>query len=144
RRRADLDRRGLHRRDGHVSSASWLVATFRSAWGIAREQVRLARALEQMPQTSAALAAGDVSISAVKVLADAREADPDAFARCEPELVEAARVHSIGDLQRVAAYWRQRVERERFERVEDRLRANRRLLASVTIGGVVGLDGDLA
>ena len=78
-----------------------------------------------------------------KVLANARETTPEAFDRCEHELVQAARVHSIGDLQRVASYWRQRVERERNERVEDRLRAKRRLHASVTFEGMVRLDGDL-
>src|SRR6266571_4158447 len=139
RRLADLDRRGIRQRDGYVSTASWVASTFNGAWGTAREQVRLARALDEMPETRAALAAGDVSLSAVKVLAGAREADSEAFARCEHELVDAARVHSIADLQRVAAYWRQRVEHECNERVEDQRRARRRLHASVTFEGMVRL-----
>ena len=60
RRLADLERRGIHRRDGHVSAASWM------AWGTAREEVRLARALDEMPEARAALEAGDVWMSAAE------------------------------------------------------------------------------
>ena len=57
RRLAEIDRRSLYARDGHLSAASWLVAVHRVAWGTAREHVRVARGLEQMPATRAALAA---------------------------------------------------------------------------------------
>ncbi len=36
RRLADLDRRGSHRRDGHLSAASWLVSAFGLSWGHAK------------------------------------------------------------------------------------------------------------
>src|SRR5256714_5681384 len=65
------------------------------------------------------------------------------FQRCEKELVEAARIHSMNDLQRVTAYWRQAVERELTLEGDERLRERRRLHASVTFLGVVRLDGDL-
>ena len=32
RRLANLDRRALYRRDGHLSAASWLVTAFRIGW----------------------------------------------------------------------------------------------------------------
>jgi hypothetical protein len=51
-------------------------------------------------------------MSAARALVSAREADPEASRRSEAELVEAARIHSMQDLQRVAAYWRQAVERQ--------------------------------
>jgi hypothetical protein len=76
-------------------------------------------------------------------LVAARETDPEAFARSEATLVEAARVHSVGDLRRVLAYWQQRAERERNISSEEALRERRRLHASVTFGGMVRLDGDL-
>lgn len=97
------DRRRLFERDGHLSAASWLATTFKVAWGTAREHVRIARALEEMPETRQALDAGELSMSAVRVLVATRDADPSAFGRCEKELVEAARIHSMNDLQRVAA-----------------------------------------
>jgi hypothetical protein len=114
RRLADLERRRVFERDGHLSMASWLVSRFRVAWGAARDQVRVARALQEMPRTRRAFEAGDVSLSGVRVLTDARDADPDAFRRSERQLVDAARIHSIGDLRRVAAFWRQQVEREQL------------------------------
>ena len=92
RRLAELDRRRLFERDGYLSAASWLVSTCRLGWGAAREQVRLARALEQMPKTREALVRGGVSLAGVRVLASARDVDPEAFASVEDSLVEAARI----------------------------------------------------
>jgi len=143
RRLAEIDRRRLFERDGHLSAASWLATTFKVAWGTAREHVRTARALEEMPETRQALDAGELSMSAVRVLVATRDADPSAFGRCEKELVEAARIHSMQDLQRVAAYWRQAVERERSLEGDEKIRAQRRLHASVSFLGMVRVDGDL-
>jgi Domain of unknown function (DUF222)/HNH endonuclease len=143
RRLADLDRRGVYRRDGHLSAASWLVTSLRIGWGAAREQVRVARSLEHMPETRRALDEGDLSMSAGRVLVAAREADPEAFDRCEATLVEAARIHSARDLQRVASQWRQMAERDGSPAGEDALRARRRLHASRTFAGMVRVDGDL-
>jgi hypothetical protein len=99
--------------------------------------------LEEMPLTREALEAGDVSLSGVKVLAAAREADPGAFARSEETLVEAARIHSVSDLGRVVAHWRQAVEREHALEGEGKLREQRRLHASVSLLGMVRVDGNL-
>jgi hypothetical protein len=143
RRLAEIERRGLHRRDGHLSAASWLASTFRMAWGTARENTRVARAFEDMPVTRRALEEGDLSLSAARVLAAAHEVDAQAFRRSEAQLVEAARIHSAGDLQKVAAFWRQRVEEARSLDGEDWLHARRRLHASVGLLGMVRLDGDL-
>lgn len=143
RRLADLDRRGVHRRDGHLSTASWLAHSFRVGLGAAREQVRVARNLSEMPETRRALDDGDLSLSAARMLVAAREVDPDAFDRCERTLVDAARIHSVRDLQRVAAHWRRMAERERSIDGDDQLRARRRLHVSRTFGGMVRLDGDL-
>ena len=82
-------------------------------------------------------------MSAVRVLAQARDTDPEAFTRSEAQLVEAARIHSMNDLGRVAAYWRQAVEREHALDGEDKLRERRRLHASVTFLGMVRVDADL-
>src|SRR3990170_234936 len=143
RRLAEIERRRLFERDGHLSAASWLASAFKVAWGTAREHVRVARALEQMPVTHQALEAGELSMSAVKVLVAARDADPSAFERSEAHLVEAARLHSTSDLQRVTAYWRQAVEREAALEGDEKLRERRRLHASVTFLGMVRVDGDL-
>lgn len=101
------------------------------------------RSSEEMPRTREALESGDVSFSGVKVLVAAREADPEAFARSEAQLVEAARIHSVNDLGRVAAYWRQAVEREHAAPGEQKLREQRGLHASVSLLGMVRVDGNL-
>jgi hypothetical protein len=143
RRLADIDRRRPFERDGHLSTASWLVATYKLSWGAARERVRMARALQEMPKTRQAVDERQVSMSAVRVLVSARDADPQAFAACEHQLVEAARIHCINDLGRVVAYWRQAVQREQALDDDEQVRARRRLHASVTFLGTVRLDGEL-
>jgi hypothetical protein len=143
RRLAELDRRRVFERDGHLSAAAWLAGRFRMAWGAAREHVRVARGLEAMPATRRALDAGDLSLSAARVLVAAREANPEAFERAEAMLVDAGRIHSVTDLQRVAAFWRQGVEREGALGDDERLRARRCLHASLSFEGMVRVDGDL-
>jgi hypothetical protein len=143
RRLAEIERRGTYRRDGHLSAASWLASKFKVAWGTARNEVRMARALEDMPVTRRALEDGDLSMSAARVLVDARDADHDAFRSSEATLVEAAKIHSMQDVRRVAAYWRQAAERETAMGGEEKLRERRRLHASVTFMGMVRVDGDL-
>jgi len=142
RRLAEIERRGTFQRDGHLSAASWLATSFKVGWGQAKDQVRTARGLEEMPETKKALDAGELSLSAAKVLVAAREADPDAFSRCERTLVEAARTHQVRDLQRVTTQWRQMVERDRGDG-EDELRAMRGMYVSRTFRGMVRVDGDL-
>jgi hypothetical protein len=140
---AEIERRGLHTRDGHLSAASWLATRFKVAWGAARAQVRTARALEEMPHARRALDEGDLSMSAVRVLVSAREADPEAFGHSEKQLVEAACIHSMHDLRRVVAYWRQAVEQQAAIDGDEKLREQRRLHASVTFLGMVRVDGTL-
>ena len=143
RRLAEIDRRRLFERDGQLSTASWLASRFRTAWGAAREQVRIARAFDRMHATRAAFEAGEVSLSSVRLLTSAHDAEPAAFGRGERELVEAAKTHTVSDLQRVVAFWRQNVEREDPMGHADTLRRRRRLHASVSLLGSVRVDGDL-
>src|SRR5206468_5203624 len=58
RRLAEIERRGMFGRDGHLSAASWLATSFQVGHGQAQEQVRTARGLEDMPETRKALDAG--------------------------------------------------------------------------------------
>ncbi|HEY7667835.1 MAG TPA: DUF222 domain-containing protein [Actinomycetota bacterium] len=142
RRLAEIERRRLFERGGHLSAAGWLTAAHRMSWGLARDQVRTARALETMHETRAASDDGAISLSAARALVAAHDADPEAFAAAEERLVDAAKIHSLGDLGRVIAYWRQAVERERVED-DATVRERRRLHASLTFQGMVRLDGDL-
>ena len=143
RRLAEIERRGVFARDGHLSAASWVASRFRVAWGEAKRDAHIARSLDDMPSTRRALEDREVSLSAARVLARIRQVDPVAFRDDEAQLVEAARLHSMGDLHRVAAYWRQQVEREQLVDGDDAVQARRALRASVTFMGMVRLDGEL-
>ena len=52
---AELERREVGARDGHLSLASWMVARHGVAPSTAAGHVRMARALEQMPAAADAL-----------------------------------------------------------------------------------------
>jgi hypothetical protein len=52
-------------------------------------------------------------------------------------------MHSIGDLQRVVGFWRERIGQERDLAGQDQARARRRLHASASFLGMVRVDGDL-
>ena len=141
RRLAEIDRRGLVARDGHLSTAGWLAATHRMTWGSARTCVRVARALEQMPRTRAALQDGEVSLGAVRLLVGARETHPEAFGAAEPLLVEAARIHPVGELRRVVACWADRVASEQDTGGSPLGTSAPARLGE--LGGMVRVDGDL-
>jgi hypothetical protein len=143
RRLPDLERRRIHERDGHLSAASWLASTHRVSYGAARRSAATARALEHMPATRRALEQGDVSLSGVGVLVEARASDPDAFEGSEAVLVKAASMHSVSGLSRVVGHWRRAVAAEAGADTEAGLRARRRLHASATLHGMVRVDGDL-
>ena len=143
RRLVEIERRRLFERDGHLSAASWLVSTFKVAWGIAREHVSLARSLDEMPIARAALEDGELSLSSARVLATARQSASDAFARAEETLVDAARVHTVNDLHRVAAYWRDAAVRERALAGDESAAERQTLHASKTFLGRVRADADL-
>jgi hypothetical protein len=109
---ADQDRRASFRRDGYLSLAAWLSDRHRVAAGAAKNQVKVAAALEAMPEVRQAFSAGEVSSSAVRVLADAREEHPEAFAMQEAALVDSAMTKGVGELRRVMADWCQSVDQQ--------------------------------
>jgi hypothetical protein len=143
RRLKELDRRRPFQVDGYLSTTSWLVSRFRVSGGQAAEEVRLARALASMPATREALADGEVSYSAVRVLACAHEMNSETYSAHEQTLLEAARSLNVRQLRQVVAYWSQAVDSERALDEADRAWEQRRLHVSATLGGMVRVDGDL-
>ena len=143
RRLAEIDRRRTYERDGHLSTAAWLASMFKMPFGKAREQVKTATALEEMPETRRALDQAELSTSAAQLLVATREADPEAFRQSEAQLVEAARIHSMQDLRRVTRYWEKGVQNDQALTSDEKIRERRRLKASIKFLGMVHLDGDL-
>jgi hypothetical protein len=140
---AELERREVGARDGHLSVASWMVARHGVAPLTAAGHVRMARALEQMPVTAEALAGGEVSSAAVSLLASAQEAAPGPFARAEDALVDAARSLPVVKLRDAVAQWRENADSERASEDEERRFERRRLHVSATPEGMVRVDGEL-
>jgi hypothetical protein len=140
---AEVERRGLHRRDGHLSVKAWLADRFRMAAGAAKELVGMAQALEEMPEVRQSFSSGEVSSSAVRILAGARQAHPEAFAAEEPALLDAATTCSVPELRRVVDAWSRAADPEGELQRAERLRESRRLDMCPTECGMVRLHGEL-
>jgi len=86
--------------EGHRSCAHWLAFRTGIDVGAAREKVRAARALESLPETSAAMARGELSFSRVRALTRVATAEDEA------ELLELARGCTTAQVERIARGWR--------------------------------------
>jgi len=104
---ADFDRRRGWELDGHRSCAHWLCYRTGIDLGACREKVRTARVLEGLPETSAAMARGALSFSAVRALS--RVATPEN----EEDLLTLASGCTIAELERMVRGWK------RFSRMEE-------------------------
>ena len=101
----EFDERGGWHGFGIKSCAHWLAWQCAMGPGAAREHVRVARALRDLPRIEAAFAAGRLSYSKVRALT--RIAAPD----CEVALVEFALSATASQTERFCRQWR-RVEHE--------------------------------
>ena len=143
RRLREVERRRTYLRDGSLSASVWIAQRSRTSHSEAKQHVRVARALEEMPATTAALAEGEVTPAAVRVLVEARETNPEDFSAVEEALAEAARTLSVRELRAVAAHWQQAADRVPAEEREQRLHERRRLYMSPTADGMVRVDANL-
>ncbi len=96
---ADFDRRGGWK-DDFGSCAEWLAWRIGIKIGPARERVRAARALENLPQTAGALREGSISYAKVRALT--RVATPES----EATLLEFARAGSAANLEQMVRMWK--------------------------------------
>ena len=140
---AELDRRGSFRRDGYLSAAAWLSDRFGVGAGAAKAQVKVATALQEMPEVRGAFSGGQVTSAAVRVLSEARAEHPEAFGDQEAALVEAAQTKGVEELRRVMACWSEAVDAETAYRSAERLRARRRLDLGPASNGMLRMDGQL-
>jgi hypothetical protein len=143
RRIAEVDRRREYQRDGYLSISGWLANRLRIGVQAATAEVRSARALQEMPLTQTALAGGDVSGQAVRLLVRAKESHPGDFSRDEQVLLDAAKRLRMRDLYRAIEHWRQAADMAGSAE-EEELRFQRRYLhVSSTLHGMVRVDGNL-
>lgn len=140
---AEIERRRLFAADGHLSAAAWLAHRQGLSRSVAEGAVRRSLALERMPAVARAFGEGEVSGSAVQVLAAAQESAPEAFACSEDELVGAARTMGFGEFRRLAETWRAAADPERALEDEDRRHELRRLDVCPDDRGMTAVRGEL-
>ena len=122
--------------DGCLSCAQWLSWRAGLAPGAAREHVRVARALGNLPKLSDAMRRGRISYS--KVRAVTRVATPDN----EDNLLYVCEAGTAAHVERIARAWRH-ID-QNTEQAEDRLRnAGRELRTWVDEDGMVVVRGRL-
>jgi len=103
---AEFDRREGWAEWGCKSCAEWVSWRCSMAPSAAREHVRVARRLAELPLTRAAFGRGELSYSQVRALSRV------ATAEAEPSLLELARFSTAAQLERTLRAYRGVVERE--------------------------------
>src|SRR5437870_3341016 len=121
---------------GFRSCAAWLAWRVGLALGPAREWVRVARALGNLPLLAQALARGEISYS--KVRAVTRVATPET----EERLLAVARAGTAVHVERIVRGWR-RVDRQAEAREAARQHASRALHVYQLDDGMVIVRGRL-
>ena len=130
---AEMDEGRWYERDGHTSTSGWLMTRYFIAEGTAREWVRLARALRELPLTREAYASGRLSHDQLRHLTRfARPATEGAWlpraCRMEPNRlwVEARRQErlrraEVEEDHRARHLWMRWDEERRFLRIHGEL-----------------------
>ena len=115
---ADFDRLRGWEPEGHRSCAHWLAFRTGIDLGAAREKVRAARALTELPRISASMEQGELSFAKVRALT--RVATPES----EGDLLELALCSTAAQLERTARAWRLmgRFDENELEKIRHRSR----------------------
>ena len=138
---AEAERSDAARKQGYRSTTEWLAALSGEPVPVVRSQIATASALGEMPATREAFAAGDLSESRVKVLAQAQALAPEQFARDEKQLVAQVAAASPQQVPRVLAEWKRQADPQAAETETERLRELRALHLSEDWSGMLALHG---
>jgi Domain of unknown function (DUF222) len=133
---AEFDREQAYERHGLVNTAQWLNWQCGIGSVAAREKVRVARALEQLPEISAAFANGEISYS--KVRAMTRVATPTN----ESVLLQVARYGTAAHVEQLVRkyHWTQRRD---AGKLEQQLHAQRHVTCFYDVNGELVLNARL-
>jgi hypothetical protein len=147
RRLAAVDARGAAGADQGeptASTASWLRRRLRMGAGAARGVVRAARALfgGSLPETAAALVAGDISVAHARVVADGTHQLPEHVKlEADPVLVATATRLDPPRLRQFVEHLCQVADPEGADRQAERRHGRRGVWLSPTFDGMVAIDG---
>lgn len=141
---AEWDRRQAWSLDGALSGGAWLSRNASMAASTARERLRVARELAELPVAMAAFALGSIGYSQVRMITSARRpATSAAMARDEELLVENARRLTVHQFAQLMRYWELRADPDRAERNTRHTREGRAIYLSQGFEGAWSLDGEL-
>ena len=138
-----FDTAAAYERDGAASAAAWMRANLRLTHGAARQAVRTARRLRELPQMEAALREGAISSQHVQVVTGAMSRTParqETIAAAEPTFCEAAKRLDPHQLAKVVTRWTHTVDPLGALENEQAVHAQRYLSASRTFDGAVKID----
>ncbi len=121
---------------GHRSCAHWLAFRTGLDLATAREHVRVARALGELPLTSASMARGELAFSQVRALTRVAETSTEA------DLLELARGCTTAQLERMVRAWRKGSRRDEANRERER-HASRSLSVFPDDDGMYVVNGRL-
>jgi hypothetical protein len=142
RRLRHFDHTQAYSPSGALSAASWLRWKCRLASSTAADRVRVARRLEDLPQTSQAFAEGEINLQQVAVIARTVEEVGAEVARdAEPILLEAARTLDAAQLRQVTGHLRHCIDPDGSLEQHKHNQDRRRLHLSQTLDGLFVLDG---
>jgi hypothetical protein len=138
---AEAEHSDAARQEGFGSTTAWLMVLSGEPAAVCRNQIAVAESLQEMPETKAAFAAGEVSESRVNLLAQAQALAPEQFAQDEARLVAEAATASSKQLPQVLAAWKRSTDPEAAEVEAERLHGQRALHVSPYWSGMVRLSG---
>mgnify|MGYP001545024218 CR=1 FL=1 len=133
---AEFHRRDGWRDTGFSSTAEWLAWRIGIRGGAARERLRTALALEELPQISEAMEGGALSFTKARALT--RVATPEN----ESTLLDLAQAGSAANLERLVRGWKALDRRSELTAEQMRHRT-RRFSAFVDVDGIVVVRGRL-
>jgi hypothetical protein len=139
-----FDKSGEYKAEGALSVIEWLRSRCHLSGGAAAERVGVARQLEKLPQTEAALAIGAVGYQHAVVIARAAEhVGAAAVRKNEASLLQSAQTMDPGQFTTVAKNFEHRVDAASALAEANRAYERRYLHISEPQNGVVRLDGVL-
>ena len=139
-----FDKSHEYKADGALSVIDWLKWKCKLSGGAAAERVEIARQLDKLPQTQAALASGTVGYQHVALLAHtAQRVGATAVRKAEGSLLRVAQTMDPGKFTGVAKNFEHRVDAEGALAEANRVYARRYLHVSEPQDGLVRIDGVL-
>jgi hypothetical protein len=139
---AVFDARDVGAADNALSTAAWLRHRCQLSLGDAKDRVRTARALRDLPGTAAALSAGEIGYrQAAAITTLTVDIDPADVAGAEPGLLIAAAEHDPVTLRRELTHFRHMLAPEAVVADEQDQRELRRVHLSESHRGMYRVDG---